>query len=339
MPARTVLVTGATGFVGSHVVDQLLQAGEKVRVLVRATSNLRWLEGKDVVRVTADLRDPEDLRAAVEGTSAVFHFGGLIAAHSVEEFIRANGEGTMALAAAFRRTAPPDGSGLFLYCSSLAAGGPAPPVDRSPFPHVTEDDPPRPVSPYGHSKLLGEQGLAVLEGHARVVVFRPPAIYGPRDESILKFVRWIERGWMPIPPRGNASFSLIHVGDLARASVLALHDDRARGLYYLSDGRAHSWQDIGRMIGRSLGIRVRPIRVPMILAKVAAAIGEAAAHMGGKPPLVSFGKIRELQQKSWVCLPEKANREFGFTPLVAIEEGMEETVQWYRKAGWLRSRL
>lgn len=337
MSGQPVLVTGATGFVGSHVVDHLLEAGERVRVLVRATSNLRWLEGKDVEQVVADLRDADDLAAAVDGVKAVLHFGGLIAARSTAEFIEANGEGTTALAAAFRRVAPPDGSGLFLYCSSLAAGGPAPPSDRSPFPHVKETDPPRPVSPYGHSKLLGEHGLDLLEGRARVVVFRPPAIYGPRDESVLKFVRWIERGWMPIPPRGEARFSLIHVTDLARASMIALRDERARGVYYLSDGRAHSWQEIGQMIGRALGIRVREIRVPMILAKLAAAVGEVSAAFGGKPPLVSFGKIRELQQQSWVCLPEKASREFGFTPRVGIEEGMEETLRWYRKAGWLRN--
>ncbi len=337
MNQQSVLVTGATGFVGSHVVDHPPEAGQRVRVRVRATSNLRWLEGKDVEQVRADLRDADDLDAAVEGAKAVFHFGGLIAARSTAEFIEANGEGTAALAAAFRRAAPPGGRGLFLYCSSLAAGGPAPRVDRSPFPHVTETDPPRPVSPYGRSKLLGEHGLDLLEGRARVVVFRPPAIYGPRDESILKFVRWVERGWMPIPPRGGGCFSLIHVADLARASVIALRDERAHGVYYISDGRAHSWQGIGQLIGRALGIRVREIRVPMILAKLAAAVGEASVHFGGKPPLVSFGKIRELQQQSWVCLPEKASREFGFTPLVDIEEGMEETLRWYRKAGWLRN--
>jgi dihydroflavonol-4-reductase len=330
-----ILVTGATGFVGSHIVDHLLEAGERVRVLVRSTSNLRWLEGKPLERVQADLRDPGDLRAAVDGARAVFHFGGLIAARSTAEFIEANGEGTTALATAFRRAAPADGSGLFVYCSSLAAGGPAPPIDRSPFRHVTEEDPPRPVSQYGHSKLLGEHGLDVLEGRARVVVLRPPAIYGPRDESILKFVRWIQRGWMPMPPRKTASFSLIHVEDLARAAAAVRNDDRAHGVYYLSDGRPHSWREIGQLIGRGLGIRVREVRIPMILAKLAAAVGEVAAHMGGKPPLVSFGKIRELQQECWVCLSTKATREFGFAPRVGIEQGMEETLSWYRNAGWL----
>jgi nucleoside-diphosphate-sugar epimerase len=118
--------------------------------------------------------------------------------------------------------------------------------------------------------------------------------------------------------------------------VLALRDERAHGVYYLSDGRAHSWQNIGQLIGRALGIRVREIRFPMFLAKLAAAVGEVSAHLGGRPPLISFGKIRELQQRCWVCLPEKATREFGFTPLIGIEEGMEETVRWYRNAGWLQ---
>lgn len=337
MSQLPILVTGATGFAGSHIVDHLLDAGERVRVLVRSTSNPRWLEGKPLERVQADLRDPGDLRAAVEGVGAVFHFGGLIAARSTAEFIEANGEGTTALATAFRSVAPADGSGLFLYCSSLAAGGPAPPVERSPFRHVTEEDPPRPVSPYGHSKLLGEHGLTVLEGRARVVIFRPPAIYGPRDESILKYVRWIERGWMPLPPRKKASFSLIHVTDLARAAVQARTEGRARGVYYLSDGRAHSWGEIGQLIGRELGTRVRAVRIPMMLAKLAAAAGEVAAQFGGQPPLIGFGKVRELQQECWVCLPTKAARDFDYAPRLDIENGMKETIRWYRSAGWIRN--
>ena len=115
----------------------------------------------------------------------------------------------------------------------------------------------------------------------------------------------------------------------------AIGDARARGVYYLSDGRQHTWQDIGRLVGRLLGTKVTVVRVPLLLAILAAAVGETAASVGGKPPLISLGKIREFRQNSWVCLPVKATREFGFTPSVGIEEGMEETIRWYQDAGWL----
>lgn len=332
---RPVLVTGATGFVGSHLVDQLLAEKATVRAIVRRTSNLRWLEDKPVELVEADLRDPASLRRAVEGTRAILHFGGKIRARNRAEFFRENADGTEALASAFSESAPSDGSGVFVYCSSLAAGGPAPPTPRDPFPHVREDDPPRPVSPYGESKLEGERRLGALDGRARVVVLRPPGVYGPRDESILRFFRLVSKGWLPLPARAGAVFSLIHVDDLVAATTLALHHAGANGVYYASDGERHSWQDIGARAASILGVRVRALSIPLAVTWVAAALGEAIARIGGAAPLLSFGKIREMRQPNWVCLPAKAQRDFAFAPGVAVEDGIRRTIEWYRSNGWL----
>jgi nucleoside-diphosphate-sugar epimerase len=338
MSAGPVLVTGATGFVGSHVVDRLLAAGKPVRAIVRPTSNLRWLEGKPVERVVADLRDPSSLRQAVEGTTAVLHFGADIKAASAQAFLRSNADGTQRLAEAFASAAPADGSGLFLYCSSTAAGGPAPPEDRRPFRHVREDDPPGPVSAYGVSKLEGERRLASLDGRARVVVFRPPPVYGPRDPAILRYFRTIQAGWLVLPSQKSATFSLIHVQDLAHAAVLALENPAARGLYYLSDGQAHSWQSVGRRSVQVLGAKARTLRVPIFVTAIVAAGAEIGGRLTGRPPLVGFGKVRELRQPCWVCLPDKATREFGFFPQVPMERGIEETIRWYLNQGWLRAK-
>lgn len=333
-----ILVTGATGFVGSHVVDHLLEAGMPVRAVVRPTSNLRWLEGKPVERVVADLRDPASLRRAVEGTTAVLHFGADIKAASTRAFLRSNAEGTQALAEAFAAAAPPDGSGLFLYCSSTAAGGPAPDEDRKPFRHIREDDPPRPVSAYGESKLEGERRLPVLEGRSRVVIFRPPPVYGPRDPAILRYFRMLRSGWLILPSKANATFSLIHVHDLARAALLAMESPAARGLYYLSDRQAHSWEHVGRRTAEVLGTKVRTVHVPIFVTAVLALGAEIGGRLTGRPPLVGLGKVRELRQPCWVCLPDKATRDFGFVPQVAMERGIEETIHWYLNQGWLRAR-
>ncbi|MFB3910264.1 MAG: NAD-dependent epimerase/dehydratase family protein [Candidatus Eisenbacteria bacterium] len=335
-----VLVTGATGFVGSHVVDRLLASGVAVRAIVRKTSSLRWLAGKPVEMVEADLRDPERLRAAVAGTRAVLHFGGKIAARSAREFFEANADGTEALARAFASAAPADGSGFFLYCSSLAACGPAPRLDRAPFPHVREEDDPRPVSTYGASKLEGERRLGVLEGRARVVVVRPPVVYGPRDRGILQYFQWLQRGWMLLPGGGGMRISVVHVRDLATAVQLSLDQPRARGIYNAGDGRAYSWQDVGRIAARALGVHPRPVRIPWMftyLGALASEIGVRLPHRGSpRDPLVSFDKLREMRQTSWACLPEKATREFGFQPRIDIEAGIEETIRWYQEQGWLR---
>ena len=337
MSAETVLVTGATGFVGSHVVDRLLEIGSRVRVIVRPTSDLRWLEGKRIERVDADLRDPVQLRRAVHGTRAVLHFGGKIRVSATEEFFAANADGTGSLGEAFAAEGPQDGSGVFVYCSSLAAGGPAQESDRQPLPHVREDDPPRPIGPYGKSKLEGELRLRRIERQARTVILRPPAIYGPRDESTLRFFRWLEKGWLVLPRSKETRFSLIHVADLVDATILALNDSRARGVYYLSDGTPYSWQDVGGNAAGILGIRYRTIRLPIALAMMGAAIGEIGSRLTRKAPLISLDKVRELREKYWVCFPEKAEREFGFQPRRDLASGLEETIRWYQRAGWLRT--
>jgi nucleoside-diphosphate-sugar epimerase len=208
---------------------------------------------------------------------------------------------------------------------------------RTPFPHVCESDPPRPVSAYGESKLAGERSLDILRDRARTVIFRPPAVYGPRDEAILVLMRWAQRGWFPIPARKGATFSMIHVSDLVDATVQALECPQARGVYVVGDGEAHRWEDIGELVGRTLGKRLHMVRVPIAAAWLAAACGECITALGGAAPLVSFGKVREMRESCWVCLSDRAARDFGFRPTVRTVDGMKETIRWYHTQGWLRT--
>jgi nucleoside-diphosphate-sugar epimerase len=337
MTRSEVLITGGTGFVGSHVVDRFLAAGHPVRALVRTTSSLRWLEGKNVRRIVADLREPRGLDAAVEGVGTILHFGGEIRSRGSADFVRSNAEGTGALARAFARILPDSSKGTFVYCSSLSAGGPAPDLERRPFRFVCEEDPPRPVSDYGWSKLEGERRLGVLSGKARVVVLRPPAVYGPRDPSVLRLFRWIRRGLLPLPSRGGNLLSLISVMDLAEAAYLSATVAGARGTYYVSDGRVHTWEDVGTLAAEIMGVRARVVRIPSPAAWAIAAFGEIGVRLGAGAPLLSFGKVREMRQKSWVCFHERASRDFGYQPHVKLREGLGETIRWYQDSGWLRN--
>jgi nucleoside-diphosphate-sugar epimerase len=323
------LVTGATGFAASHLADLLIERGYPVRALVRRTSNLRWIRS-EAEKVLGDVRDRTSLRDAVRGVQWVFHFGGLIRARNSEEFCAVNTRGTRNLYDAFvEEGADPE---LFTFCSTLAAVGPS--NDGEPR---TETDPPHPISPYGSSKRAAEDyltGQGSDRSGPRVVIVRPPAIYGPRDESILKFARAVKRGWVPLPAPPNASFAIIHAEDLATGSLL-LGEKGLSGIFHLCDGRSHTWEDVARAIARELQVSARFLRIPSWISGLYAWCSELYGSLSGKPPLLSRGKLKEFRQKSWLSSLEKARREVGFEPRWDLQEGLQETLKWYRTSGWM----
>jgi nucleoside-diphosphate-sugar epimerase len=154
---------------------------------------------------------------------------------------------------------------------------------------------------------------------------------------MLKFFRIVERGWIPIPTKRGAVFSLIDVQGLVDATLRALDLQAAQGVYYVSDGLSHTWEDIGALAARVMGVRARHVRVPYPVTWLATLGLEVIARIGGGAPLLSFDKLREMREVSWVCVPDRARRDFGFHPGTDIEKGFEETVRWYREIGWLHS--
>jgi nucleoside-diphosphate-sugar epimerase len=320
------LVTGATGFAGSHVMDALLAAGWRVRVPVRPTSARRWVPEGAVECVPAELRDRASLRALVESATWVVHFGGVTRTPRRAEFFEVNTEGTRRL----WQAAQAAGAELFLLCSSLAASGPAPSADRP----RRESESPAPITPYGESKLAAERAL--LEGAAsrpRVLIVRPPAIYGPRDRAVLEFFRWARRGILPLPPARDARASLVHARDLAEACVF-LGDRGASGIFHVSDGEIHSWDDVGELAGRILERRLRRVRVPAAAARVAGWIGECRGRLTGRMPVINADKVRDLLRPYWICDTSRL-REAGYTPRIGLAPGIAETLEWYQKEGWL----
>ncbi len=326
--SRTVLVTGATGFAGSHVMDLLLARGYRVRVLVRTTSNLRWIPAGRVEPVIADVRDSEAMEKLVAGATWVFHFGGVTRVADPRDFFRVNASGTQSLARAFHRAHPEDG--LFLFCSSLAASGPAPSVDRP----RREEDPPRPLGPYGQSKLEAERWLEEhLAGELRVVMVRPPAVYGPRDEAVWQLFRWMRRGWLPLPTPSHSRISLIHGEDLAAASLM-LAEGGGEGVYHVSDGGIHSWEEFGAAAERAMGKRLRKIRIAPPFVRGAGIVSEWAGRATGRIPVVNRDKVRDMLQPFWICDNARL-RAAGFDPRYRLEEGVAQTVSWYESMGWL----
>lgn len=330
-----VLVTGASGFVGSHLVEKLVERGYRVRILVRRSSSLHWLENVRVEYAVGDVRDKASLAGACVGVRSVFHFGALTRARTAADFRQSNADGTRHLAEALAERGT--GGGFFVYCSSLAAGGPAVAVERDPEPVRTESDPATPITPYGRSKLEGEIALrevADAHGRFRHVVLRPPAVYGPRDRNVLIFLRMVKNGFLPVPRAAVNRMSLIYVADLVDGAVRAA-ETSARGTYYLSDGDIYTWTEVGRRVAAMMDVDVRSVRVPRGVAAFGAMASEFWGLLAGDPAIFSRSKVRDIWEPHWVCSPEKARREWGFEVRYPLERGMEETLTWYRMNQWL----
>ena len=322
-----VLVTGATGFLGSSIVAEAIGAGHEVRVLVRTTSNLDYLAGLDVERAFGELRDPDSLQAAVEGVEGVIHSGGLINAPSEDGYMAVNRDGTRSLAEiAARRDVR-----RFVYVSSLAAGGPS--LDGQP---VTEDMAPRPVTPYGRSKLAGESA-AFDAGGVRMAVsaIRPPVIYGPRDYGTLPFYKIARLGLAVRVGRRDRFADMTYVSDVARACVIALKPEAAGRVYYVPGREAYSWFGFQEIVGRALGkARLTHLSVPEFALHVAGAIGELSLKLGVKGALDRH-KVVEMLQPAWVSSGARIAQDLGHTPQVSAEVGVARAVEWYRAHQWI----
>lgn len=317
------LVTGATGFIGSHLVERLLAEGLEVVCLVRPTSDRKWLDGLPVTLRTGTLTDGEALRAAADGADYVFHVAGLTKARTRREYLAVNAEGTRRLIdatvdarAATRR---------FVYVSSLAAVGPAPgsaPLDESATP--------RPLEAYGASKLAGEH--AVLEAARRlpVTIVRPPAVYGPRDVNFLSLLRAAKRiGRVPIVGRPTHRISLVHVADLVTGLWLAASAETAAGQTYFLASGTHDLGELVEAIADALGVSRRPLRLPALLARLIGEIGQLKWALTGRPQIVSRRKVRDALQPNWTCSWEKARRDLGYRENVHLADGVKHTATWY----------
>lgn len=321
---RTALVTGGTGFVGSHVVDALLAAGYNVRCTVRRTSRLRWLEGKAVELVETDLAGA-DLSRLVAGIDSVFHFAGLTRG-TRRELFAANCEATRALTAV---CAQQSSELKFVYCSSQAAAGPSEPGKL-----LDEGDTPRPSSDYGRSKLEAEEGVLGAVG-IRAVVLRPGAVYGPRDEDTLPFFQMAARGMIVIPGLRSRYLQMVHAEDVASAARAAAEVADAEGkIFNVVHREVLTWSGLSARIAEAVGRRVIRLRVP---SPVLRGLGTLTSALGGgsRPGQLDRRRARDLTERAWTCSPEKAERVLGWSPVYDAERGLKETADWYRRQGWL----
>ncbi len=324
-----VLVTGANGFVGSHLVEALLAQGYRVRCLVRRTSDLAFIRDLPVEWAYGDIASGEGLEAACAGVNAVCHFAGATKAHDRETYFRVNAEGTHHLLAACEQIVP--SLYRFVYASSLAAAGPSP--DGYP---IDESHPPQPLTYYGQSKLKGEQFCHDYAHRLPVVILRPSPIYGPRERDIYFYFQTVNRGVKLLLGRGERRVNLIFVQDLVSLTLHTLKDDRAVGrTFFVAEEKSYDWREMSDLIATALGKRTVRVVVPEGLLPVIAAVAGLQARLTGQPPLLNDQKLIELRQRYWMCSAEKARRELGFEAQYDLVTGVYLTAQWYRENRWL----
>ena len=322
------LVTGATGFIGGHLVRALVDRGDRVVCLVRRTSPLDRLATLPVELVYGDLADPAALRQAVDGVTRVYHVAGLIQARRPDDFHRVNVEGTARLLEACRSTGAP--LGRFVLVSSLAACGPS--AAGRPW---SEDDPTQPLTAYGRSKLAAEGVARSYADQVPLTIVRPPVVYGPGDRQTLPFFRLINRGLRPIVG-GDARLSLIHVTDLVSGLLRAGDCPAAVGrTYFLAHDETATVEEITALIADALDRRTVSFRIPYRLTRLAAGATELVGRLSRRPPVFDRAKALEMYQPGWCCRSARARRDLGFTPRFSLAEGLRQTALWYRDHGWL----
>lgn len=320
-------VTGGTGFIGSHLVDSLIEnrSIDEIRCLVR--NREKWLTGKPYTRITGDLFSISILRKALEGIDILYHIAAIVKAPSMEEFERANVDATENIVRIARKA----GVSKIIVLSSLAASGPS--TDEP----LTEEAPMLPVSMYGKSKKKMEEMIhRIHTPDLSVTILRPPAVYGPREDQIYTFFKMMNKRICPIVGDGKKpQISLVYVSDVIKGIELASSDETPGvHTYFLTGPEIYNWNQIKNVTSKVLGKKPLPLYIRPALVKRIAGVVETTAGIFGLYPVLNREKAREMVLE-WTCSSQKAKTELNYLPDISLDEGISRTIHWYKKHHWL----
>lgn len=317
------LITGATGFIGSHLAGALLRQGFDVACLVRNPANLRFLEDINVGIIKGDCTDSESLADAVKDVDYIFHLAGLTKACSEADFFNANVKGTENIVQAVLKNNT--NIKRFVCLSSLAAVGPS--RDGS---TLKEDAKENPVSVYGKTKLEGERIVLARKRDLPVTIIRPPAVYGPRDRDLLVFFKMVKSGIVPY--WGKCYYSFLYVDDLINGIILSALSRESEGeTFFMSDGSIYSSDDIIEAITDAVQKKPFRLTLPRFILPLLGFVSEKARGVS----IINSDKIKELGYTHWICDTHKAKVMLKYEPKVKIKEGIRWTADWYRIHQWL----
>ena len=329
--SEKILVTGSTGFIGARVLMRLVEEGERVKVFLRTESPVDAMpESVEVVR--GSFSDMESLGRAVRDVDRIVHLAGVTKALDEKGYDMGNVMPVRNLLAATRKHNPE--LKRFLFVSSLTVAGPA----SEGIQGVKESDPSRPVSAYGRSKLRAEALCMESSNLIPVTIVRPPAVYGPGDRDVLQVFQMLAKGlFVSTSSAATQRFSMIYVDDLVKGILAAARLEKAVGrVYYITSSCSSSWDEVIAAARPVLGFtKLFRISLPAPLVFFIGTVMGAIGSLRGKLALINRDKVNELLQNYWVCSPQQAQRDLGFIAETTLAEGVEKTISWYQRKGWL----
>jgi dihydroflavonol-4-reductase len=322
-------VTGATGFVGSHLVDKLLADNYEVFCLKRKTSNIKWLRDKNVTFIEGDLFNNQELENVLKQVDYVFHVAGVIKSKNKDGFYKGNTEATKNLIEITYKVNPK--LKRFVHISSLAVCGPNP--DDKP---ITEDYIPKPITTYGLTKQLAEKEVLKFRDKLPVTIVRPPAIFGPRDTEILIYFQTFNKGLNSIIGFNDKYLSLVYIDDLIQGIMLSAKENIKSGeIYFISSDGEYNWDQIANTTSEIMKKKAIKIRIPHFVVFTVGFFAQMFSVFSKNAATLNLEKCVDITRNRWVCSNAKAKMEINYSPEYSIKEGFEKTIDWYKENGWL----
>ncbi|MCK4374949.1 MAG: NAD-dependent epimerase/dehydratase family protein [Candidatus Brocadiae bacterium] len=325
-----VLLTGANGFIGSHILDRLVESGSEVAILLRRTGDTRFIEAR-LPRVDiryGSLDSTESLREAFRDAEVIIHCAGKTKAVRKKDYYAVNAEGARRVVEACNALS--DSVAQLILISSLAVSGPG--SVESP---AREDAPPRPVSTYGKSKMLGEQYVR-RQSRVPYTILRPSAVYGPRDRDFYLAFRMARRKLLPLIGGGRQALSLIYAADVAEGVLRSIGNSASHGnTYHLA--HAVPWTQRALLAKMAEAMGTRPLRfgVPAAVLYPACLLRDLWSRVTGRPSILTLEKVPEYRAPGWVCATDRAAEDLGFVAGTSLDEGIKLTLKWYTEQRWL----
>ncbi|WP_158797471.1 NAD(P)-dependent oxidoreductase [Pedobacter sp. L105] len=327
---KRVLITGASGFVGYHLIVAALASDLEVFAAVRPSSDIQHLAKFDIKYTFLDFNDSASLENEMQEKkyNYIIHASGITKAKNKEEYNEVNALYSRNLALA----AVSAGIDLqkFIFVSSLAALGPL----RDFSERIEDDSTPHPVTQYGESKLLAEQYLSAIEA-LPLIIIRPTAVYGPREKDIFILFQTINKGLEPHIGGFKQQMSFIYVKDLAKVIVKALFSPVTKGQYNVSDGNIYDRYALADGVKKAMKKRTLKLHLPVSLVASLASLMEWLYKNSSVSPALNKEKMNELTAINWACNIFRLNRDMAFRPDYNLETGLVETVRWYKENSWL----
>jgi len=323
-----VLITGASGFVGYHLIEAALNNNLEVYAAIRKSSNIEHLKGLDIKYTYINFEDVDALIRDVKNNKYdyIIHAAGLTKARTPQEYRDINTDYTTNLA---RAAVAAGHIKKFVFLSSLAAAGPLNDLHGE----IDNNHKDKPVTNYGKSKLMAERQLAKFPS-LNYIVLRPTAVYGPRDKDIYIVLKQFAKGLEPYIGKVTQQLSFIYVKDLAEVSIQAVNST-AQGTYALSDGEVYSRYQLADITKQLLGLKTFKLHLPVIFVKAIAAIAEYVSAVTKKASALNIEKLNELTAVNWACSITDARHDLNFNPQYDLQKGLKETLDWYKLNKWL----